>query len=143
MTTVKIGDKVRVHYTGKLDDGEVFDSSEGGTPLAFTVGDGQVIPGFDNGVIGMATGDSRTVHIPFVDAYGEHHDDGVMEVPRNEFPDDMELETGSRVQGQQSDGAVVSFTIMSVTDETVTLDANHPLAGKDLTFDLMLVSIGD
>ena len=78
---------------------------------------------------------------PFVDAYGEHHDDGVMEVPRNEFPDDMELETGSRVQGQQSDGAVVSFTIMSVTDATVTLDANHPLAGKNLTFDLMLVSI--
>ena len=97
-------DKVRVHYTGKLDDGEVFDSSEGGTPLAFTVGDGQVIPGFDNGVIGMAPGDSRTVNIPFVDAYGEHHDDGVMEVPRNEFPDDMEFETGSRVQGQQSDG---------------------------------------
>jgi peptidylprolyl isomerase len=143
MTTAKMGDRVRVHYTGRLDDGEVFDSSDGGTPLAFTVGDGQVIPGFEHGVIGMSPGDSRTVHIPSADAYGEHHADGVMQVPREEFPPELELETGSSVQGQQGDGSVVSFTITAVSDSMITLDANHPLAGKDLTFDLTLVSIGE
>jgi peptidylprolyl isomerase len=141
LTTAKIGDKVRVHYTGRLDDGEVFDSSDGGTPLAFTVGGGEVIPGFENGIVGMAPGDTRTVHIPCADAYGERRDDGVMQVPRGEFPPDMPLEVGTSVQGQQQSGQVVSFTIMAVTDEQVTLDANHPLAGKDLTFDLTLVSI--
>ena len=141
MATAQIGNRVRVHYTGRLDDGEVFDSSEGGTPLAFTVGNGQVIPGFENGVIGMSPGDARTVHIPCADAYGARQPDGVMQVPRDEFPPDLPLEVGSRVQGQQSSGAAVTFTIMAVTDAAVTLDANHPLAGKDLTFDLRLVSI--
>ena len=141
MTTVQNGNRVRVHYTGRLDDGEVFDTSDGGTPLAFTVGSGQVITGFENGVIGMAVGDTKTVHIPCADAYGEHQDDGVMEVPRDEFPPDMPLEIGSRVQGQQQSGEVVSFTIVAVGSDAVTLDANHPLAGKDLTFDLTLVSI--
>jgi len=141
LTTVQNGNRVRVHYTGRLDDGEVFDSSQGGTPLAFTVGSGQVIPGFENGVIGMAVGDTKTVRIPCADAYGEHQNDGVMQVPRGEFPSDMALEIGSRIQGQQQTGEVVSFTIVSVTDDAVTLDANHPLAGKDLTFDLTLVSI--
>ena len=141
MATAQIGNRVRVHYTGRLDDGEVFDSSEGGTPLAFTVGNGQVIPGFENGVIGMSPGDARTVHIPCDDAYGARQPDGVMQVPRDEFPPDLPLEVGSRVQGQQSSGAAVTFTIMAVTDAAVTLDANHPLAGKDLTFDLRLVSI--
>ena len=133
MTTAQIGNRVRVHYTGRLNDGEVFDSSEGGTPLSFTVGNGQVI--------GMAPGDTRTVHIPCADAYGEHREDGVLQVPRGEFPPDMPLEVGTSVQGQQSSGQTVNFTIMAVSDETVTLDANHPLAGKDLTFDLTLVSI--
>ena len=141
MTTVQNGNRVRVHYTGRLDDGEVFDTSDGGTPLAFTVGSGQVITGFENGVIGMAVGDTKTVHIPCADAYGEHQDDGVMEVPRDEFPPDMPLEIGSRVQGQQQSGEVVSFTIVAVGSDAVTLDANHPLAGKDLTFDLTVVSI--
>lgn len=141
MTTAQMGNKVRVHYTGRLDDGEVFDSSSGGTPMAFTIGGGQVIAGFENGVTGMAVGDTKTVRIPCVDAYGEHHSDGVMQVPRDEFPTDMPLEVGTSVQGQQESGQVVSFTIMAVTDDAVTLDANHPLAGKDLTFDLTLVSI--
>ncbi len=141
MTTAQIGNKVRVHYTGRLDDGEIFDSSEGGTPLSFTLGSGQVIPGFESGVLGMSAGDTKTVRIPSADAYGEHRSDGVMRVPRGEFPPDMPLEVGSSVQGQQSSGQVVSFTIMAVDDEAVTLDANHPLAGKDLTFDLTLVSI--
>jgi peptidylprolyl isomerase len=141
LATAQIGNRVRVHYTGRLDDGEVFDSSEGGTPMAFTIGNGQVIPGFENGVVGMATGDTKTVNIPCADAYGERRDDGVMQVPRGEFPPDMPLEVGTSVQGQQQSGQVVSFTIMAVTDEQVTLDANHPLAGKDLTFDLTLVSI--
>ncbi len=141
MTTAQSGSRVRVHYTGRLDDGEVFDSSEGGTPLAFTIGDGQVIPGFESGVTGMAVGDTRTVRILCADAYGEHREDGVMEVPRGEFPSDMPLEIGSRVQGQQQSGQVVTFTIMAANDAVVTLDANHPLAGKDLTFDLTLVSI--
>lgn len=141
MTTAQIGNRVRVHYTGRLDGGEVFDSSEGGTPLSFTLGSGQVIPGFENGVLGMAAGDTKTVHIPCADAYGDRRQDGVMDVPRGEFPPDMPLEVGSSVQGQQSSGQVVTFTIMAVSDEAVTLDANHPLAGKDLTFDLTLVSI--
>jgi peptidylprolyl isomerase len=89
----------------------------------------------------MATGDTKTVNIPCADAYGERRDDGVMQVPRGEFPPDMPLEVGTSVQGQQQSGQVVSFTIMAATDEQVTLDANHPLAGKDLTFDLTLVSI--
>ena len=141
MTTAQIGNRVRVHYTGRLDDGEVFDSSEGGTPLAFTIGSGQVIPGFENGVIGMAPGDTKTVHIPCADAYGERQDEGLMQVPRGEFPPNMPLEVGTSVQGQQQSGQTVTFTIIAVTDEEVTLDANHPLAGKDLTFDLTLVSI--
>lgn len=143
MTTAQIGNRVRVHYTGRLDDGEVFDSSEGGTPLSFTIGNGQVIPGFENGVIGMAPGDTRTVHILCADAYGERQSDGVIQVPRDEFPPNMPLEVGASVQGQQSSGQTVTFTIMAVGDESVTLDANHPLAGKDLTFDLTLVSIED
>ena len=109
--------------------------------MSFTIGNGQVIPGFENGVIGMTMGDTKTVHIPCVDAYGERRNDGVLEVPRGEFPSEMPLEVGSSVQGQQSSGQTVTFTIMAVTDEMVTLDANHPLAGKDLTFDLTLVSI--
>ena len=141
MTTAQIGNRVRVHYTGRLDDGEVFDSSEGGTPLSFTIGNGQVIPGFENGVTGMAVGDTKTVHIPCADAYGERRPDGVLQVPRDEFPPDMPLEVGASVQGQQSGGQTVTFTIKAVTDDAVTLDANHPLAGKDLTFDLTLVSI--
>ena len=141
MTTAQVGNKVRVHYTGRLDDGEVFDSSEGGTPLAFTIGGGQVIPGFENGVIGMAPGDTRTVHIPCADAYGERRQDGIMQVPRGEFPQDMALEVGTSVQGQQSSGQVVTFTIIAVADDEVTLDANHPLAGKDLTFDLTMVAV--
>ena len=141
MTTAKTGDRVRVHYTGRMDDGEVFDSSAGGTPLAFTIGQGQVIRGFEHGVIGMAAGEARTVHIPCADAYGEHNSDGVMEVPRHEFPPDLELEIGARVEGQQADGHAVAFTIVAATDAAVTLDANHPLAGKDLTFELTLVSI--
>lgn len=141
LTTAQIGNRVRVHYTGRLDDGEVFDSSEGGTPLAFTIGNGQVIPGFETGVVGMAPGDTKTVNIPCADAYGERRDDGMMQVPRGEFPPDMPLEVGTSVQGQQQSGQVVTFTIAAVTDEAVTLDANHPLAGKDLTFDLTLVSI--
>ena len=141
MTTAQTGNKVRVHYTGRLDDGQVFDSSEGGTPLAFTIGSGQVIPGFETGVLGMSPGDTRTVNIPCADAYGEHRDDGVMQVPRDEFPPDMPLAVGSSVQGQQQSGQQVTFTIVALTDAEVTLDANHPLAGKDLTFDLTLVSI--
>ncbi len=141
MTTAQIGNRVRVHYTGRLDDGQVFDSSEGGTPLAFTIGSGQVIPGFENGVVGMSPGDAKTVNIPCADAYGERQDAGLMQVPRDEFPPDLPLEVGTSVQGQQQSGRQVTFTIIAVTDEEVTLDANHPLAGKDLTFELTLVSI--
>ena len=140
-TTARGGDRVRVHYIGRLDGGDTFDSSEGGTPLAFVIGDGQVIPGFENAIVGMTTGETRTVRIPCADAYGEHRSDGVMQVEREEFPEDMPLEIGTAVQGQQQDGSVVTFTIVAATDEVVTLDANHPLAGQDLTFELTLVSI--
>ena len=142
MTTAQIGNRVRVHYTGRLDDGEVFDSSEGGTPLSFTIGNGQVIPGFENGVIGMAAGDTKTVHIPCADAYGEHRDDGVLQVPRDEFPPDMPLEVGASVQGQQSGGQTVTFTIKAVTGLTrLRWTPTTRWPAKDLTFDLTLVSI--
>ena len=136
------GDSVRIHYTGRLDDGTVFDSSEGRAPLAFTVGGGQVIPGFDRAVSGMEAGDKQTVRIPAEEAYGEREDDRVLEVPRSAFGDETP-EVGYRVQLGLEGGGSLDAAIVDVSDETVTLDANHPLAGEALTFDIELVSIGD
>ncbi|WP_127114869.1 FKBP-type peptidyl-prolyl cis-trans isomerase [Shimia sediminis] len=142
MSTAKSGDKVRIHYTGTLNDGSVFDSSEGRDPLEFTLGSGQVIPGFDTGVTGMAVGEKKTIEIPCAEAYGESNPGAIQDVPRDQIPAEIPLEVGLQLQMQSPQGQVIPVTVITVTDDTVTLDANHALAGKDLTFALELVSIG-
>ena len=141
MASAQAGDTVRVHYTGKLDDGTVFDSSAGSDPIEFVIGDHQVIPGFEDGVMGMAIGETKTITIPFDQAYGAYDDELVLDVPRAQFPDHITPEIGEALQLQQPDGNVITVIISEVSDESVTLDANHPLAAEDLTFDLQLAEI--
>lgn len=137
----KEGDTVSVHYTGKFDDGTVFDSSVDGEPLQFTVGAGQVIPGFERAVIGMKPGESVTVTIPATEAYGPYREELVIVVDRSELPADMEPQVGEQIVGGLAGGGQRTGVIIEVTDSSVTIDANHPLAGKDLTFDIELVDI--
>lgn len=141
MSQAKSGDTVRIHYTGKLDDGTQFDSSAGRDPLEFALGGGQVIPGFDAAVEGMAVGDSKSVSIEPGDAYGERHEQLVQDVPRSALPEEMEASVGMQLQGQSPDGQVSHFLVTAVTEETITVDANHPLAGYRLNFDIELVEI--
>lgn len=142
MSTVKEGDTVKVHYTGKLNDGTVFDSSEDREPLEFTMGEGQLIPGFEKAVEGLEEGDSTTVEIPTDEAYGERRDDLELEVAKNELPDNVEPQVGMQLQMQQQEsGQAIPVQITKVEEDKVTLDANHPLAGKDLTFDIELVEV--
>ncbi|MBS1587133.1 MAG: peptidylprolyl isomerase [Bacteroidetes bacterium] len=141
MQKAKSGDKVKVHYHGKLTDGSTFDSSEGRDPLEFTVGSGQVIKGFDDAVIDMAVGEKKTVQIPVENAYGERNEDMMMEYPKTEFPADMIPEVGMELHMSDNMGNVFPVVITEVLDEVVVLDANHPLAGEDLTFEIELVSI--
>ena len=140
MTQAKQGDTVRVHYTGTLEDGQEFDSSRGLDPLTFTIGAGSVIQGFDDAVTGMAEGDEKRVTIAAEDAYGPRRDELTLQLPRAELPPDLELEEGSQLRMEQGDQSVV-VTVRALDDVTVTLDANHPLAGEALTFDLRLVEI--
>lgn len=135
------GDTVQVHYTGKLEDGTVFDSSAEREPLEFKLGAGEVVPGFDKAVRGMKVGEKKTVTIPAKDAYGTHNNSLIEEVSRQKLPSGFEPEVGSQLQKIHSDGQARIYTITKVTDTTVTLDANHPLAGKDLTFEIELVKI--
>jgi len=135
------GDTVRVHYTGTLSDGTTFDSSEGREPLEFTVGSGQVIPGFDIAVADLEVGDTATVNIAAADAYGERSDEGIQVFPRDAFPPDASPEVGWAVELSSPEGERVPATVAEVTDESITLDFNHPLAGKDLTFEITLVEI--
>jgi peptidylprolyl isomerase len=141
MAQAKSGDTVSVHYTGMLADGTVFDSSQNREPLVFTIGSGQVIPGFEQAVIGMQPGETRETKIPSDQAYGEHNDDLVFDVDRDQLPDDLSPSVGDQYQMRQPDGQTVIVTVQDVTPEQVTFDANHPLAGEDLTFDIELVSI--
>jgi FKBP-type peptidyl-prolyl cis-trans isomerase 2 len=141
MTQAKAGDTVKVHYTGKLGDGTVFDTSAEREPLEFTVGEGQVIPGFEQAVVGMNPGDSRTMTIPVDEAYGPHRTEMVLTVGRDQFPGNIEPEIDQQLQIRQPDGQTFVVTVTDVNDETVTLDANNPLAGQDLTFDIQLVEI--
>ncbi|ASP19121.1 peptidylprolyl isomerase [Antarctobacter heliothermus] len=141
MTQVKSGDTVRIHYTGTLTDGTKFDSSEGRDPLEFTVGEGQIIPGLEKAIPGMVAGDKKTVAVPADEAYGPTNPDARQDVPRTEIPADIPLDLGTQLQVQAPDGQVLPVTVVAVTEEVVTLDANHPLAGKDLTFDIELVEI--
>lgn len=141
MPRAKNGDTVKVHYTGKLDDGNVFDSSVDREPLEFTIGQGQLITGFEEAVIGMQPGDSVSAKVPANDAYGTHNDDLVMEVEKNRLPDDLLPKVGQRLQSVQEDGRKIVVTITKVSESTITLDANHPLAGQDLFFDIELLEI--
>ncbi len=142
MATAKAGDTVHIHYTGRLTDGTVFDSSEGSDPLQFTLGSGQVIPGFDAGVTGMAPGEQKTIEIPAAKAYGEARPEMVFQVPREQFPDGYVPQVGEALEVGLQTGGAIPVTVKAVDDEGVTLDANHPLAGQDLIFDLELVEIG-
>jgi peptidylprolyl isomerase len=141
MQQVKSGDTVQVHYEGKLKSGELFDSSEGREPLEFTVGSGQVINGFDKAVVDMEPGEKKTVHIPVADAYGERTSEALISVPRSEFPADLNPEVGQELQMSDDQGHVFPVVVAEVGDDHIVLDANHPLAGEDLTFDITLVKI--
>jgi peptidylprolyl isomerase len=140
MSEAQNNDTVQVHYTGKLDDGTVFDSSQGGDPLQFTLGTGQVIPGFEEAVRGMSVGDTKTVHIPPEHAYGERRDDLLLEVTLDQFPSSPQL--GQQFELHTQSGKSIPATVAAVSDSHATLDANHPLAGEALNFDLELVAIG-
>lgn len=141
MTEAKLGDTVRVHYTGKLEDGTVFDSSLDRDPVEFTLGAGQVIPGFEQAVVGMSPGESKTVEVPADQAYGPYREELVQEIDRELVPEDLKLEVGQQLALRLSPGRSIRVTVTKLTESKVTLDANHPLAGKDLTFDLQLVEI--
>ena len=141
MQQVKKGDTVKVHYHGKLTNGSTFDSSEGREPLEFEVGGGMVIPGFDDGVTGMAIGEKKTIQIPADQAYGPKQEEMIMEFPRDRFPEDMVPEVGMQLNMSNGSGQNFPVTIVEVREAVVVLDANHPLAGEDLIFDLELVSI--
>ena len=141
MTKAENGNTVKVHYTGKLENGEVFDSSQGREPLEFTIGQGQMIPGFEAAVIGMQVGETKSAEkIPADEAY-TYHEELVAEISRDQFPEYITPEVGQQLQAQQSDGQIMVVKVLAFTDETVTLDGNHPLAGKDLYFDLELVEV--
>lgn len=141
MTQAKTGDTIRIHYTGTLKSGEVFDSSEGRDPLEFTLGSGMIIAGLDSAIQGMTAGEKKVAEIPSTEAYGEVNPAARQPVPRTEFPDDIPTEVGTQLQMQSPEGQVIPVTIVDVSETEVTLDANHPLAGQDLTFDFEVVGI--
>ena len=137
----KDGDAVKVHYTGTLGDGTTFDTSVGSDPLEFTLGEGRMIPGFEQAVYGLKVGQSKTVTIPVEEAYGPHDDELVLVIGREQLPAGVNPEVGQGLQMQTTDGRTVTVPVIEVSEETITVDANHPLAGKDLTFEIELVEI--
>lgn len=142
MSQVKQGDTVKIHYTGKLENGTVFDSSVmHGEPIEFTVGEGCLLPDFETGVVGMTPGDTRTIGIPHENAYGAYCDNMVITLERSQIPGNLEIETGQQLQLVREGGQPIIVSVKAVAETTVTLDANHPLAGEDLTFDLQLMEI--
>jgi len=141
MPQAKNGNIAQVHYTGTLKDGTVFDTSVGREPLEFTLGEGQMIPGFEQAVLGMKIGESKTVTIPADDAYGPHRDDLILVMNREELPTGLNPEVGQQLQMTGADGGISIVTVTDVSDTTITIDANHPLAGEDLTFEIELMSI--
>ena len=141
MQQVKTGDTVKVHYHGRLSDGSTFDSSSGREPLQFEVGSGQVIKGFEDGVEGMTVGDKKTIQIPVEEAYGPKDENMLVEFPIANFPEDLKPEVGMQLNMTNGGGQVIPVTITEVGEESVILDANHPLAGQELIFDIELVEI--
>jgi peptidylprolyl isomerase len=141
MQQVKDGDVVRVHYTGKLTNGEQFDSSTGREPLEFTVGAGQMIKGFDDAMPGMTVGEKKTINIPAENAYGEKNEHAIIEFPKTNVPPEMKLEVGMQLQLKDQDGNPLPVTVTDIKEDAVVLDANHMLAGKELVFDIELMEI--
>lgn len=141
MKKAQNGDTVKVHYSGKLDDGTVFDSSREREPLEFTLGKGRLIKGFEKAVEGMAQGESTTVRIPSKEAYGPRREELVIQVPRDKFPPAIEPREGLMLNLRQPDGGMLEAAITRMGEDSITLDGNHPLAGKDLTFDIEVVEI--
>ncbi|MCB1829697.1 MAG: peptidylprolyl isomerase [Chromatiaceae bacterium] len=141
MRQAKHGDNVKIHYDGSLDDGTRFDSSMGRDPLAFTLGSGQVIPGFDSAVAGMAVGERKSVRIPSEQAYGEHSDELVQHLPKSALPEGLEVTVGMPLQASGPEGEVVSMMVIGVAEDSIQVDANHPLAGRALNFDIELVAL--
>ncbi len=141
MAKAKDGSRVKVHYKGTLSDGTVFDSSEGREPFEFTIGSGAVIPGFEREIIGMEENETKTFTIPAKEAYGERREDLMITVHRSQFPPDIEIKLGEQLQIRQPDGKVIIVSIFKIDGDNITLDANHPLAGKDLTFEVTLINV--
>ena len=141
MQQVKSGDKVKVHYHGRLQNGNTFDKSEGREPLEFEVGSGMVIRGFDEGVTGMQVGEKKTIQIPFKDAYGPKNPEMIIDMPKEQFPKDMEIEIGMPLVMTNGQGQQFEVLVTQIKEKFIVLDANHPLAGEDLIFDLELVEI--
>lgn len=141
MAQAKHGDLVKVRYIGSFDDGTTFDSSDGRDPLQFVIGEGMLIPAFEQAIVGMLPGDSKEVHIPAGDAYGPYMDELILEVDRGQIPQYISPEEGMQLQITQDDGSSTVVKVVKLTEEKIFLDANHPLAGKDLNFDIELVDI--
>ncbi len=141
MSKAKDGDTVKVHYTGTLENGEVFDTSKEREPLEFQLGEGQLIPGFEKAVIGMDEGDSTTVEIPSEEAYGEVREDLVINVPKDQLPEEVEPKIGMQLQVNQQNGQPIPVRVTEIKDDELVLDANHPLAGKDLKFEIELLEV--
>ncbi len=141
MTNAKAGDTVHIKYTGTLADGQVFDSSDGREPLKFVVGSGQIIPGLDVAIPGMAVGDKKTVDVPCAQAYGARNENAQHAIPRSEVPDDIPLQLGAQLQLQTPQGQTIPVTVVDLNADEVVLDANHSLAGQDLTFAIEVVRI--
>ncbi len=141
MAQAKQGDTVKVHYTGKLEDGKVFDTSSGREPLSFTIGEGNVIEGFESGIVGMGVGEKKTLNISPDAAYGNRNDELVAVVEKENIPEDIDVSVGQQLQVRQPNGQTINVSVTDVSEENVTLDANHPLAGRDLVFDVEIVEI--
>ncbi|WP_071672524.1 FKBP-type peptidyl-prolyl cis-trans isomerase [Nioella nitratireducens] len=142
MTQATAGSTIALHYTGTLSDGSVFDSSEGRDPLSFTMGQGQIIPGLEAAVEGMSEGDEKTVTVAAEQAYGERDPNAMQQIPRDQIPENIPTDPGTQLQMQAPNGQAIPVVVAEVSDSHVTLDANHPLAGKDLTFAVKVVSVG-
>ena len=141
MSEAKSGDTVKIHYTGKLEDGTVFDSSRERDPIEFEIGAQKVIPGFEQAIVGMSPGDVKEATIASDEAYGPRRDEMVIKLPKTQFPEGMDPAVGQQLQMKQADGRQFTVSVVDIAEEEVTVDANHPLAGKDLTFELELVEI--
>lgn len=141
MEKAKNGDTVKIHYTGTLENGQVFADSREKQPLEFTLGSGKIIPGIERGIIGMKSGETKTIEIPPEEAYGQRREDLLVEIPKSELPDNIKDAKGQRIQMQKPDGGLIEVTVTEVNENTVSMDANHPLAGQTLYFNLELVEI--